>query len=41
LRQPFIKDGNMSVSDLVTARIAQIGENIVVRRFARFELGSQ
>jgi elongation factor Ts len=39
LRQPFIKDGNMSVRDLVTSKIAKIGENIVVRRFTRFELG--
>jgi elongation factor Ts len=39
LRQPFIKDGSSSVRELITAKIAQIGENIVVRRFVRFELG--
>jgi elongation factor Ts len=39
LRQPFIKDEGLTVRDLITEKIAQIGENIVVRRFARFELG--
>ncbi len=40
LRQPFIKDSGASVRDLIQSKIAKIGENIVVRRFARFELGS-
>ena len=39
LKQPFIKDPSMSVQDLVKATIAKTGENIVIRRFARFELG--
>lgn len=39
LRQPFIKDEERTVRDLITHKIAQLGENIVVRRFARFELG--
>jgi len=39
LRQPFVKDDKIKVGDLVTAGIAKIGENIVVRRFARYELG--
>jgi elongation factor Ts len=39
LRQPFVKDDKVKVGDLVTAGIAKIGENIVVRRFARYELG--
>jgi elongation factor Ts len=39
LEQPFIKDPDKSVKDLVTEKIAKIGENIQVRRFARFELG--
>jgi elongation factor Ts len=39
LRQPFIKDEGLTVRDLITEKVAQIGENIVVRRFARFELG--
>ena len=39
LRQPFVKDDKVTVGDLVTAGIAKIGENIVVRRFVRYELG--
>ncbi|MCC6314515.1 MAG: translation elongation factor Ts [Thermomicrobiales bacterium] len=38
--QPFIKDGKFTVRDLVRDRIAKLGENIVVRRFARFEVGA-
>lgn len=39
LKQPFIRDESMTVQDLVQAMIGKLGENIVVRRFARFELG--
>jgi elongation factor Ts len=39
LLQPFIKDPTRTVQDLITALIAKTGENIVVSRFARFELG--
>ncbi len=39
LEQPFIKDPDKTVKQLVTENIAKIGENIVIRRFARFELG--
>ena len=41
LDQPFIRDNSRTIRDLVTAGIAKLGENIVVRRFARFELGGQ
>ncbi len=41
LRQPYIRDGEVKVGQLVVNAIAEIGENIVVRRFARFELGEQ
>ncbi len=41
LSQPFIKDPAISVQQLVTQKIAQTGENIQVRRFARFELGEE
>lgn len=37
--QPFIKDQNISVEELVKQRVAQLGENIQVRRFSRFVLG--
>ena len=41
LRQPFIKDDSQTVQDIVMAAIAELGENIVVRRFSRFVLGEQ
>jgi elongation factor Ts len=41
LEQPFIKDEEMTVRDLITSKIAKLGENIKVRRFARFELGAE
>lgn len=37
--QPFIKNPDQTVADLVKNHIAKLGENIVVRRMARFELG--
>jgi elongation factor Ts len=37
--QAFIKDPKKSMGDLVKEAIAKLGENIVVRRFTRFELG--
>jgi elongation factor Ts len=40
LDQPFIKNPRQTVRDLVREHIAQLGENIVVRRFARFEVGA-
>jgi elongation factor Ts len=39
LEQPFIKEPQRTVGQLVTDAVAQLGENIVVRRFARFQLG--
>jgi len=39
LHQPFIKDNNMTVEDLVKSKIAKLGENIAVSRFARFKIG--
>jgi elongation factor Ts len=39
LDQAYIKDDKMPVRELVTALIAKLGENIVISRFARFELG--
>jgi elongation factor Ts len=37
--QPWVKDESITISDLVRKVIADTGENIVVRRFSRFELG--
>jgi elongation factor Ts len=41
LEQPFVKDPQKTVSQLVQERIALIKENIVVRRFARFKVGEE
>ncbi|MGA2090618.1 MAG: translation elongation factor Ts [Endomicrobiales bacterium] len=43
LDQPYIRDssGKEKIKDLVTNAIAKIGENIVVRRFARFRVGEE
>jgi elongation factor Ts len=39
LEQPFIRDGKLTVGQLVQEKVAVIKENIVVRRFARFRVG--
>ncbi len=39
LDQPFIKNPDQTVGDLVKEHIAKLGENIVVRRMSRFQLG--
>ncbi len=39
LEQPFIRDDQRTVADIVQAAAAKTGENIVVRRFVRFQLG--
>ena len=40
LAQAYIRDSKMTIEALVKSAIAGLGENIVVRRFARFELGA-
>lgn len=39
LEQPFIKDPDKTIQEILTEKIATIGENITIRRFARFEKG--
>ena len=39
LEQPYIKDPDRKVKDLVDQAIAKLGENIVVRRFSKFRIG--
>ncbi len=39
LRQPFVKDEDQNIQDLVNNSIARFGENIIIHRFTRFELG--
>jgi elongation factor Ts len=41
LAQPFIRQANQSIEDLVKATIGKLGENIIVRRVVRFEVGEQ
>jgi len=41
LEQAYIRDPSKTIQELVHEGIAKLGENIVVRRFARFELGGQ
>jgi elongation factor Ts len=39
LEQPFVKDSEVLVDKLIAQIIAKLGENIVVRRFARYQVG--
>ena len=41
LEQPFVKDDEVTVLDLVNSAISILGENIVVRRFDRYQLGEE
>jgi elongation factor Ts len=42
LKQPWIRDesGKLTVQDVLTNVIAEVKENVVIRRFARFEIGA-
>jgi elongation factor Ts len=39
LRQPYVKDEKTTIGDLLKQTVTAIGENVVIRRFARYELG--
>lgn len=39
LRQPYIRDDTITVADLLNQTIAALGENVVIRRFVRWEVG--
>jgi elongation factor Ts len=39
LEQPFIKEQSQTIKDLIASKVAKLGENITVRRFARFKVG--
>ena len=41
LEQPFVKDDSRTVGDLVKAVSGKLGENVVVRRFVRYQIGEQ
>jgi elongation factor Ts len=40
-RQPYIRDESISVEKLILQTVAAIGENVIVRRFQRWELGER
>lgn len=40
MEQPFAKNSDLKVRDVVSAAVAKMGENVVVKRFARFVLGN-
>ena len=39
MEQPFVKDPDKTVTDLINEKIGKIGEKISVRRFVRYEMG--
>ncbi len=41
LRQPYVRDDSITVEKLLMQNVAAIGENLVIRRFARWELGEE
>ena len=41
VEQPFVKNPDITVQDLANEMMAKTGENIVIRRFARFQLGDE
>jgi elongation factor Ts len=41
LEQDFVKDDKVKIKDLITTSISFTGENIIVNRFARYELGAE
>ena len=41
LRQPYIRDESLTIQDLINQNVASMGEKIIIRRFARYELGEE
>ena len=41
LEQAFVKDPGMTVKNLLDSTIGSLGENMAIRRFARFQLGEE
>ena len=39
LEQPFIKEQSLTIQQLIAQKVAKLGENISIRRFARFKVG--
>jgi elongation factor Ts len=41
MNQAYVRDGSMTVQDLINAQVIKLGEKIMVRRFVRWELGAE
>ncbi|MCD6356478.1 MAG: translation elongation factor Ts [Anaerolineaceae bacterium] len=41
LRQAYIRDDSLTIQDIINENVASMGENIIIRRFARYELGEE
>jgi elongation factor Ts len=41
MEQPFVKDQSLKIKDILTSMIGKIGENMVIRRFVRFQTGEE
>jgi elongation factor Ts len=41
IEQPYVKNTEITIKDHITAKIAQLGENIVIRRFIRWQVGEE
>jgi len=41
LEQAFVKDAEKTINDVLTAKVAELGENIVIRRFVRYQVGEE
>jgi len=41
LDQPFVKDGDKTVQDILNEQISKLGENMQINRFARFQIGEE
>ena len=39
MNQPYVKDPDLTISDLLTELIGKIGENITIKRFVRYQIG--
>jgi elongation factor Ts len=41
MNQAYIRDGDLTIEDLINDQVVKLGEKIIVRRFVRWELGAQ
>jgi elongation factor Ts len=41
LEQPYVKDNDVTIEELVKENIIKIGENIIIKRFTRYVLGEE